>query len=185
MGRVARVRVLARSEWVARAIAIGRIAVGLYFGYEAISKVRQGWLTTGGAAFARSVNGYQGAHGSGPYHDFVTGVILPNAALFAVLVTLGEAFVAISLTLGFLTRAGALAGLWLNLNFLFLRGFTNPSGTLDKVFVLAEILFILTAAGRVWGVDGVIRDRLGRVPVLAWFAGAPADATGRAGYSAH
>ena len=88
------------------------------------------------------------------------------------------------MTLGFLTRAGALVGLWLNLNFLLLRGFTNPSGTLDKAYVLAEIVFILTAAGRVWGLDGVLRAPLARNPVLAWLAGTSAGSAVRAEYGA-
>jgi uncharacterized membrane protein YphA (DoxX/SURF4 family) len=170
MELAARVQVVARSTWVGRVIAVLRIAVGLYFLREAISKIGQGWLS-GGSAFARSVNGYSGAH-SGFYHQFVANVILPHASVFAVLVTLGEWLVAISLTLGLLTRAGALVALWLNLNFMVLRGVTNPSGTLDKVFVVAELLFLITAAGRVWGLDGLWRDRLARVPIVAWLAGA-------------
>jgi uncharacterized membrane protein YphA (DoxX/SURF4 family) len=160
-----------RHEWVQRGIALARIAVGGFFLNEAIRKVMQGWLT-GGSGFAHSVNGYSAAHSGGPYHDFVTGVILPNASLFAVLVTLGEWSVALSLTLGLLTRAGALVALWLNVNFMLLRGFTSPSGTLDKMFVVAEIVFVIVAPGRVWGLDGVLAPALARIPIVAWLAGA-------------
>src|SRR5207302_722857 len=97
-----------------------------------------------GSDFAHSVRAYPGAQGSGFYHAFVTGTILPHARLFALLVVLGECSAALSLTLGFLTRAGALIALWLNANFVLLRGFTSPSGTLDKVFVVLEILILVT-----------------------------------------
>jgi NADH dehydrogenase len=177
MEAASRLSAAAQSEWALRGIALVRVAVGLYFLNEAIRKVMQGWLT-GGSGFAHSVNGYPSAHSGGIYHQFVTGVILPHASLFAVLVTLGEWSVAVSLTLGLLTRAGALVALWLNLNFMLLRGFTSPSGTLDKFFVVAEIVFLIAAAGRVWGLDGALGPRLAGVPVLAWLAGA-----GRAGAS--
>jgi uncharacterized membrane protein YphA (DoxX/SURF4 family) len=101
----------------------------------------------------------------------VTGTLLPHARLFAVLVTLGECLVAVSLTLGLFTRVGALTALWLNLNFMLLRGLTNPSGTIDRVFILANLLFLVTAAGCTWGLDGRFRTTFSRIPVARWFAG--------------
>lgn len=164
----------ARHPWVLRATALLRIAVGIFFANEAVSKIRQGWLISG-SGFARSVKGYPSAHSGGFYHHFVADVILAHASLFAVLTTLAEWAAAISLTLGLLTRAGALLALWLNLNFMLLRGFTNPSGTLDKVFVVIEIVLIVAAAGRVWGLDRLVADRLARIPLAAWLAGAQPD----------
>jgi uncharacterized membrane protein YphA (DoxX/SURF4 family) len=149
---------------------VGRIAVGLYFASEAVRKISHGWLT-GGSDFVRTVQAYPGAHSGSFYHPFVTGVLFPHAGLFAFLVTLGECAVAVSLTLGLFTRAGALTALWLNLNFMLLKGLSNPSGTIDHVFFLAEILFLITAAGCTWGLDGVLRSRFSRVPILGWFAG--------------
>ncbi len=164
------------THWAFYLLAAVRIFVGLYFAKEAVTKISAGWLV-GGADFARTVSRYPSAKSGGFYHDFVTGTILPNASLFAVLVTLGECAVAVSLTLGLLTRAGALTALWLNLNFMLLRGFTNSSGTLDKVFVVAEILVLIFAAGRVWGLDGRFASILAGIPGADWLTGARNPAT--------
>jgi uncharacterized membrane protein YphA (DoxX/SURF4 family) len=135
-----------------------------------VRKISQGWLVSG-SDFIRTVQNYPAARSGGFYHSFVTGILLPHARLFAFLVTLGECVVAVSLTLGLFSRVGALTALWLNLNFMFLRGLTNPSGTIDRVFILANLLFLVTAAGCTWGLDGRFRRELSRIPVAGWFAG--------------
>ncbi len=161
-------------------VALVRILIGLYFGNEAIRKLSHGWLT-GGSDFARTVRSYPAARSSGWYHHFVSDVLLAHASVFAPLVTLGECSVAVSLTLGLLTRAGALTAIWLNLNFMLLRGVGNPSGTIDKVFLLAEVLFVITAAGQTWGLDGLLRDWLSRTFVTSWLAGAGRESLAEAG----
>ena len=153
-----------------RIIAVARIVIGLDFASEAVRKISQGWLV-GGSDFVRTVHAYPAARSGGFYHSFVTGTVLRHASLFAFLVTLGECVAAVSLTLGLFTRIGALTALSLNLNFMFLRGLTNPSGTIDRVFVVANILFLVTAAGCTWGLDGVFRATFSRIPVARWFAG--------------
>jgi uncharacterized membrane protein YphA (DoxX/SURF4 family) len=119
----------------------------------------------------RTVQTYPAARSGGFYHWFVTNVVLPHAGLFAPLVALGECTVAISLTLGLFTRLGALTALWLNLNFLLLKGPTNPSARIDWVFLVANILIAWMAAGRTWGLDGLFRATFSRIPVVGWFAG--------------
>jgi uncharacterized membrane protein YphA (DoxX/SURF4 family) len=153
-----------------RIIAIARVLIGLDFASEAVRKISQSWLVSG-SDFVHTIQAYPAAHSGGFYHAFVTGTLLPHARLFAVLVTLGECLVAVSLTLGLFTRVGALTALWLNLNFMLLRGLTNPSGTIDRVFILANLLFLVTAAGCTWGLDGRFRTTFSRIPVARWFAG--------------
>lgn len=153
-----------------RLIAVARVLVGLEFASEAVRKIAQGWLV-GGSDFVRTIQAYPAARSGGFYHSFVTGTLLPHAQLFAFLVALGECLVAASLTLGLFTRLGALTALWLNLNFMFLRGLTNPSGTIDRVFIVANLLFLVTAAGCTWGLDGRFRTTFSRIPVAGWFAG--------------
>lgn len=156
-----------------RFLAVARIAVGLYFGFEAVRKISHGWLA-GGSDFVHTVTAYPSARGGGFYHSFVTGLVLPHAGLFAFLVTLGECVAAVSLILGLLTRLGALIALWLNLNFLLLRGFANSSAMIDRAFLVANALFLVTAAGRTWGLDDRFRDTLARHPMTRWLAGARA-----------
>jgi uncharacterized membrane protein YphA (DoxX/SURF4 family) len=106
---------------------------------------------------------------------------LPNADVFARLFTLGEWVAGISLLLGLLTRLGALTGMWLMLNFMLLKGLPNIAGSIDRLFFLTCLVFLVTSAGLVWGLDGVLRRYLAgnplgrlatgarprRVPVLA------------------
>ena len=49
------------------------------------------------------------------YKAYLLDTVIPNAALYANLTALGEAFVGISLLAGLLTPLGAAAGLWLTL----------------------------------------------------------------------
>lgn len=155
---------------VRRISALVRMVIGLFFANEAIRKISQGWLVSG-ADMIRTVQTYPTARSGGYYHWFVANVVLPHAALFAPLVTLGECTVAISLTLGLFTRLGALTALWLNLNFLLLKGPTNPSARIDWLFLLANILIAAIAAGRTWGLDGLFRAKFSRIPIAGWFAG--------------
>jgi uncharacterized membrane protein YphA (DoxX/SURF4 family) len=162
----------ARARSLRKPLSIARIVVGLYFAAEAMNKISHGWLVSG-ADFVRTVQTYQAARVGGFYHVFVTGTVLPHARLFALLVTLGECVVAVSLVLGLLTRLGALTALWLNLNFMLLKGLTSPSGTIDRLFLLAALLFLVTAAGSTWGMDGRFCTAFSRLPVVRWFAGSP------------
>ena len=55
---------------------------------------------------------------------FLEGVVLPYIPLFAFLVTVGELFVGVSLTLGLVTRLGAAVGMFLAFNYACLYGNT-------------------------------------------------------------
>lgn len=169
-----------RIGWIRAFLALARIAIGLDFANEAMRKIAHGWLT-GGSDFAHTVRSYPSARSDGFYHDFVTNVVLAHGSVFAPLVTLGECSVAASLALGLLTRAGALTAIWLNLNFMLLRGVDNPSGTIDKVFLIAETVFLITAAGQTWGLDGLLHDRLSAIPIASWLAGYPQRSRAEAG----
>jgi uncharacterized membrane protein YphA (DoxX/SURF4 family) len=156
--------------WTRRVLALARIAIGLDFANEAARKIAHGWLVSG-TDMIRTVQAYPSAHSGGIYHQFVTGIILPHADLFAFLVTIGECLVAVSLTLGLFTRAGALTAMWLNLNYLLLKGPTNPSAWIDWLFLVANTLILLTAADSTWSVDDHFRAAFARLPLVGWLAG--------------
>src|SRR5579884_3101309 len=92
-------------------LAATRIGFGFYFVVSAYGKTERGWLT-GGAPMAHFVKS-QAPHASGWYRHFLQGTVLPNAALFGKLVTLGEWGVGLSLLLGLLVPLGAVTGMWL------------------------------------------------------------------------
>ncbi len=82
-----------------------------------------------------------GAHPAvqGWYGAFLQSVVLPNAAVFAYLVTFGEVLIGLGLLFGVLTGIAAFFGVFMNLNFLLAGAVSiNPIiGTLALFLVLA------------------------------------------------
>jgi NADH dehydrogenase len=155
-------------------LALTRIGFGLYFLVQAFDKTARGWLNDPGPMtqmVQRSLEGSQAF-----YRPFLEDTVIPNAALFAQLVTIGEWAVGLCLTLGLFTRAGALLGLFLVLNYMLMKGLANPMGSNDRLFAAACLAFTLAPASLAWGLDGALRDALSRVPVLSWLVAAPAPA---------
>ena len=75
----------------------------------------------------------------GWYASFLQSFVLPNAALFAYLVTFGEVLVGLGLIFGVLTSIAAFFGVFMNLNFLLAGAVSiNPViGVLAIFIVLA------------------------------------------------
>jgi thiosulfate dehydrogenase [quinone] large subunit len=72
------------------------------------------------------------------------------------LVVLGEFCVGVSLTLGLVTPAGAIVGLFLNTNYLLLAGLTDQGEQgQNLMMILSEVVILFTAAGTTWGIDGL------------------------------
>lgn len=148
----------------ARALALLRMGFGLYFLGQSYNKATTGWLTTG-VPLARMLR--QSLPRALPlYRSFLESTVIPHAALFSRLVTLGEGSVGLCLLLGLLTPAAAVVGIWLNLNYMCMKGLPNVAGSSDRLFILAELMFLLTSAGLVWGLDGVIWRRIAHRPSI-------------------
>jgi uncharacterized membrane protein YphA (DoxX/SURF4 family) len=153
----------------AQALAVIRIGLGLYFFSFATQKVAGNFLSSG-AGLGRQLQ--QGLGNSQEfYQPFLSGLVIPNADLFSRLVTLGELCVGVSMILGLLTRAGGIVAILLNLNYMLMKGLFNSAGSVDRFFVLIELMMIVSAAGVVWGLDGAWSSSLARIPVLSWLAG--------------
>lgn len=99
------------------------------------------------------------ANTHGPYQSFLTHAVLPNVSLFAELVRVGEVITGCLLFLGFFTRAGALLGMLLSVNYLTAKGgFTHLSmwsGIDAAAFALCFVNLVLPT-GRVLGIDGLL-----------------------------
>jgi uncharacterized membrane protein YphA (DoxX/SURF4 family) len=143
-----------------RGLALVHIAFGLYFLVQAFDKTQKQWLTDGQqlTRFLQS----QSPHAEGWYRQLLQTDILPHASLFARLVTLGEWGAGISLLLGVLTPLGALAGMWLVLNYMLTKGLPNVAGSIDRLFFLTCFVFLISGAGLAWGLDGLLLQRLRR-----------------------
>jgi uncharacterized membrane protein YphA (DoxX/SURF4 family) len=155
-------------------LALLRIGVGLYFLSAAVGKLTTGWLASPDQLLT-VLTGPQGSltrgAAEGVYRPFLEGVVVPHAGLFAQLIPLGELAVGVSLSLGLLTRLGGLGGAWLSLNYMLMKGLLNSNGSIDRLFLLAEVVFVLAAAGLVWGLDGKLREMFATHPFTRWGAG--------------
>jgi uncharacterized membrane protein YphA (DoxX/SURF4 family) len=105
-----------------------------------------------------------GKWASGPaYHfyvPFLQKVAIPHSGLFAHLVTFGEIAVGGLLLLGCTCRLAALGGMFLCLNFLFASGVSILSVETPAVFIVLLLTIYATAAGRVLGMDLLLKHRL-------------------------
>jgi uncharacterized membrane protein YphA (DoxX/SURF4 family) len=163
----------------AKALAVTRIAFGLYYLSYVYDKISKGWLGDG-APLAAMLFGNPAAQPptrgalatADPfYRAFLETVVQPHPLLFSQLVTIGEGVAAILLILGLLTRLGAGIGIWLNLNYMLMKGLASNGGSVDRLFVVCLLMALLASAGLVWGLDGTLRHQLAGNPVTRWLAG--------------
>ena len=156
----------------AHGLALIRIGFGLYVLSQVLAKLMANWLGSAEPMLRSGVTAaLQNNTAEAIYRPFLEGVVQPNALLFSQLVTIGELVVAVSLTLGLFTRLGGILGMWLNLNYMLMKGLANNAGSNDRLFFLAELVFAVTAAGLVWGLDGKLSSLFARNPLTRWLAG--------------
>jgi uncharacterized membrane protein YphA (DoxX/SURF4 family) len=100
------------------------------------------------------------------YQEFVRGVVLPHAQIFAGLVSWGEVLAGAALVLGLCTRLAASAGLLLVLNYMLAKGNWPwyPSSN-DAAFAAISIALLVGAAGRTLGLDIFLSERWPRSPL--------------------
>ena len=101
------------------------------------------------------------------YGAFVEHVVLPNFVVFAWFIFLSELITGLSLLTGLFSRAGAALGLLLALNLGL--GLLNVPGEWPWSYVMLAMwhaVFLASAPGRIWGLDGLIRRRISQRWVL-------------------
>jgi len=107
-----------------------------------------------------------------PIHDFLLGVIAPNAVSFGWMVAIGEVVIGLTTLTGLLFRVAALAGLILNFTF-FLSATWNAFpfyfGS-DIVFVMCWLTLLLTGPQTRQSIDGVLAKRSHS---LSWLVSGP------------
>ena len=94
------------------------------------------------------------------YSEFVSTIVIPNFTLFAWMIFLTELLVGISLLTGSLTRLGGLIGLLMAINLGV--GLLEVPGEWPWSYVMLAMwqgVFLISGAGRVFGVDGWLRKR--------------------------
>jgi uncharacterized membrane protein YphA (DoxX/SURF4 family) len=95
------------------------------------------------------------------YGNLVETVVIPNFTLFAWLVFLSELFIGLGLLTGTLTRLTAALGFLMSVNLGI--GLLEVPGEWPWSYMMMAMwhaLFVVTAAGRVGGMDAWLRQRL-------------------------
>jgi len=93
----------------------------------------------------------------GWYASFLQNVVLPNATVFAYLVTFGEVLIGLGLIFGVLTGIAAFFGVFMNLNFLLAGAVSiNP-----VIGVLALFLVLAWRIAGFYGIDSYLLPLLG------------------------
>jgi uncharacterized membrane protein YphA (DoxX/SURF4 family) len=140
------------------ALVLLRVFVGVIFFFALSPKV------AAGSAYQDQLRGFltnyamNNAHPF--YREFLSSTVLPNVALFSKLVVVGEAFVAIAMVTGTVTRLAGVVAMFLLVNYMFAKGlwWWNPSSN-DSAFFMIALALVIGAAGRTAGVDAVLARR--------------------------
>jgi uncharacterized membrane protein YphA (DoxX/SURF4 family) len=148
-----------------------RIFMGATFLYAGLQHL------TDPAYFDPSKPGYIGnlvsqyAVGS-PIHNFLLGIVEPNAVSFGYAVAIGESLIGIATLLGFLFRIASFAGLLLNFTFFLSATWTAFPfyfGS-DIVFVMCWLTLFIVGPQAKQSVDGVLANHY---HALSWLVGRP------------
>jgi uncharacterized membrane protein YphA (DoxX/SURF4 family) len=107
------------------------------------------------------------------YKSFLEHVMIPHWTLFGWVTLLTETFIAVTLVLGLFTRLGALVALGMAANItLGILSVPHEWGWTYTMLIMLPAVFLLTDAGRSFGVDSVLAPRLDRAAAggsrVAW-----------------
>jgi thiosulfate dehydrogenase [quinone] large subunit len=141
-------------------VAIGRVLIGLLW----LGTLRWKLPPDFAPATGRGMMDWMQLEAQYPafefYGRFVESVVLPNFTLFAWITFLSELLIGLGLLTGTLTRFVATAGLVMSVNLGI--GLLEVPGEWPWSYMMMAMwhgLFLVTAAGRVAGVDRWLRER--------------------------
>jgi uncharacterized membrane protein YphA (DoxX/SURF4 family) len=155
-------------------ILLPRVTVGWALVDNAQDHLWGGWLPNGGGFLqtATTASTRQPLWPLDPaYQSFLANVVVPGGGTWAGLTAGGELVFGVMLALGLLTPVGAIGAMWLNGNYMLMKGFVAHSAYTDKTFFAVELFCLLAAAGLAYGVDASLR-RLVPPALASLFGGA-------------
>jgi uncharacterized membrane protein YphA (DoxX/SURF4 family) len=149
-----------RPDRAAWPLLLPRVAVGWALVDNAQDHFWNGWIPNGGG-FLQSATGAvnrQPLYFLDPlYQSFLSGVVVPNAGVWASLTACGELVFGTMLAVGLCTPVGAIGAMWQNGNYMLMKGFVAHSAYTDKTFFAVELFCLITLAGLAYGLDASLR----------------------------
>lgn len=95
------------------------------------------------------------------YKDFLVNVMIPNWTFFGYMTLITETFIGVTLILGLFTRLGALVAVGMAANITIgILSVPHEWGWTYTMLIMLAAIFLLTGAGRSFGVDAVLGPRL-------------------------
>jgi thiosulfate dehydrogenase (quinone) large subunit len=97
------------------------------------------------------------------YRDFLVDVMIPHWTFFGWMTLVTETFIAVSLMLGLLTRLGSFVAIGMAANITIgILNVPHEWGWSYVMLIMLPAIFLLTDAGRSFGLDSFIAPRLDR-----------------------
>ena len=97
------------------------------------------------------------------YKDFLVGVMIPHWTFFGWMTLVTETFIGVTLILGLFTRLGSLVAIGMALNITIGIVSVPHEWVWTYVMLVAlPVIFLLTGAGRSFGLDSLLAPRLDR-----------------------
>jgi thiosulfate dehydrogenase [quinone] large subunit len=137
-------------------ITVLRVYTGAFFAYYGFGNIKR-------ADFADSLEGF--VSGSlevsfGIIRPFLESIVLPNKAVFAIMVSWGELLIGLALIVGLATRYASIAGAVMLAAFWFTKG----QGFLDwqnhdAIWFMIFVVLATVHAGRFHSLDASLSDR--------------------------
>ncbi len=137
-------------------ITLLRVYTGVFFAFHGFGKIQRGGFANGLEGFVKSnlENSY------GFIRPFLESVVLPNKALFGVLVSWGELLIGLSLIVGLATRYVSVAGAVMVAAFWFTKGQSFMAGqNHDSIWFMIFVVLAAVHAGRIHSLDDRLSDR--------------------------
>ena len=142
-------KVVTHGEDVTKWLAALRIFAGGFFLNAGIAKLTPGFF----AGMEETLKGFAG-NAPAWYGDFLLNTAVPNAKVFAALVSIGEVAVGACLLLGLFTGFASLMGAVMTANYYLATASIGPASEGINLYATVVFLILLaTHAGRTWGID--------------------------------
>ncbi len=137
-------------------ITLLRVYTGVFFAYHGFGKIRRGGFADGleGFVSGRLESSY------GLIRPFLESVVLPNKAVFGIMVSWGELLIGLGLIVGLATRYASIAGAIMLAAFWFTKGQGFFDGqNHDAIWFMIFVVLATIHAGRIHSLDAKLADR--------------------------